>query len=654
MSEETNASNHLYRFDDVTVDCENFRVQKAGENVSLTPRAFDVLALFLRNSGHVVDKQKLFEQVWKDTFVSDNALTKIIKEIRHALQDSADNPRYIETVPKRGYRFIADVKDPIQPAFETERIRTDRIVIEDQPSIQSPRRISWPRLRFSKTGLTLSVIGFISIAAFLVWLSLLNEPAPPSPIRSIAVLPFKPLNADSRDESLEMGMAEALITRLSNLKQIIVRPINAVRIYTDLQQDPVKAGKETQADAVLDGSIQKAGERVRVTVRLIDVRDGTPIWAEQFDENFTNIFNLQDSISQRVTSALKLRLGSDEQTQLTKRQTNDPEAYQLYLQGHFLYTKRDPANLNKSFDYYQRAIQIDPKFALAYVGIAESNLTLLGITAFSSQEAIPKMRTRVATLELAIAATTKALELDPSLAEAHNTLAEIKYQFEYDWTTAEKEFNLALKLNPNASFIHLAYGYYLMIAGRFDEAHREMEQAQMLDPSSTIINRSRGRLLYLKRQFDQAILHYQKIIELEPNVGSNHALLAQVYAQKGMYAEAANELLKSRSVGRQLSPEEVSRLEGFRTAFIVSGWHGFYQRITTEFEERAKTVYVAPAQIAMGYARQGKMEQALAWLEKGVEVRDPLIVQLKVDPTYDGLRANPRLAELIRTIGLQP
>ena len=421
----------LFSFDDATVDCENFRVLKAGVPITLTPRAFDVLVVLLGNPGSVVEKQELFDQVWRDTIVSDNALTKIIKELRHALVDDANAPRYIETVPKRGYRFIGDV----QETHEISRLKP----------AEQPTQITSPRFVVSKAALVLSAAGFISILVLAGWLMFRQKHVgtPRSSIRSIAVLPFRSLNADTRDESLEMGMAETLITRLSNLKQVVVRPMSASRKYTDLQQDPVKAGQEIQADAVLDGSIQKVGERVRVTVRLIDVSNGRPVWSEQFDENFTDIFKVQDSIAERVTTALSLQLSNQEKELLAKHLTDNADAYQFYLRGQLVWNGRRQNWIEESLAQYQKALEKDPNFALAHIGVADCYIMLSGHRNISMPEAESKARPQI----------IMALKLDDGLAQAHNALAELKYQYEYDWTGAETEFKKAIELNPNVAWI---------------------------------------------------------------------------------------------------------------------------------------------------------------------------------------------------------
>jgi DNA-binding winged helix-turn-helix (wHTH) protein/TolB-like protein/cytochrome c-type biogenesis protein CcmH/NrfG len=638
---------NFYRFDDVTVDCENFRVLKNGQDITLTPRAFDVLIFLLHNGGRVVEKKEIFDFVWKDTFVSDNALTKIIKEIRRAFDDDANKPRYIETVPKRGYRFIGEVKEKSnQTASEIETTRVGQIVVEEKgkPSGKTSgltRQTIPPRFVFSKTALTLSAIGLLSILALAAWLLFGDKPVetPLSPIRSIAVLPFKPLNVDSRDESLEMGMAETLTTRLSNLKQIVVRPISAVRKYTDLQQDPVKAGQEIQVEAVLDGSIQKAGERVRVTVRLLDVRNGTSLWAEQFDEDFTDIFEVQDSIAERITNALTLQLSRQEKEQLAKHYTDNPEAYQLYLQGQYLWHRRPDNWLRKSLSYYQQALEKDPNFALAHVWSAECYITLSQNKSLAP-EVVPKAKDSV----------MKALALDDNLAEAHNALAEIKYQFEYDWAGAEKSFQRAIELNPNVVAIHTGYGWFLMTAGRFDEARTEMEKAQELDPNSIFIRRVRAQLLYFARQYDQAFEDFQKIIAVEPKFSLAYLHLAFVYEQKQMYAESVEAWLKSQS----LEDAPLEKIDELREIFRTSGWQGFIRKLLENAEARDKIKPVSPLTFAGIYVRLGQKNMAFACLDKAFDERDPSIVQLKIEPAYDSLREDSRYTELIRKIGLQP
>lgn len=643
MSLTLSANEKLYLFDDVTVDGENFRVQKNGQCVTLTPRAFDVLIFLIENDGHVVEKQEIFDSVWKDTIVTDNALTKIIKEIRHALEDSANHPRYVETVPKRGYRFIGKVKkNSNQNGVKIERTPNRGNNRSNKNPLSQYRQIISPRFVFSKKALALPALGLISILAFAAWFLFGQKAAEnsPSTIRSVAVLPFKPLNAESRNESLEIGMAETLITRLGNLKRLTVRPVSAVRKYTNLQQDPVKAGREIQVEAVLDGSIQKSGERVRITVRLISVVNGATLWSDQFDENFTDIFKVQDSIAGQITDAFALQLSKQEKERLARHYTDNPEAYQLYLRGQFLWHRRQQRWTEDSLDYYLQALEKDSNFALAYIGAADAYIMLSGQRKISMREAEAKARPYI----------TKALEIDNTLAQAHNALAELKYQYEYDWSGAEKEFKTAIDLNPNVGWIRQAYGWFLMSLSRFEEAAAQMEKAGELDPSSLTINIGRGRLYYYSRKYDRAIEHFQNILAVEPNEGSARFSLFTTYEQNGMYREAAETFVEIMRRNRAKS----EKIEEFQEDFRISGREGCLRKQLETLERKAKTGSIDHYGLANLYVRLGEKDKAFAHLEKVFEMRDPTIIQFKIEPLYDNLRDDPRYVELLRKINLQP
>jgi TolB-like protein/DNA-binding winged helix-turn-helix (wHTH) protein len=616
--------------DDLVLDGENFQVRQAGVVVTLTPRAFDVLHALMSHAGKVVEKQQLFDEVWKDTIVSDNALTKIIKELRHALNDDANAPRYIETVPRRGYRFI---------------VADDDRNLQNLPLSQSPHT-NPSKLTSARAVLVYLALGLLS-SAVIAWFvfSRKTTDASQSQIRSIAVLPFKPLDANSRDESLELGVAETLITRLSNLKQLAVRPMGAVRKYTDLQQDPVTAGRELQADAVLDGSIQKVAERVRITARLINVQDGRTLWSQQFDENFTNIFAVQDSITERITDALTPQLSTHEKEQVAKHHTNNAEAYQLYLRAQLVWHGRRPNWIQESLNYYQQALEKDPNFALAYVGAADCYITMSGHRQITLQEAEEKARPNIMT----------ALRLDENLAEAHNALAELKYQYEYDWNGAEIEFKRAIELNPNVSWIRQAYGWFLMVSGRFVEAAPQMEKARELDPSSMIVNVARGRLFYYSKQYDQAAKEFQNVIAVEPNDPSAYYALYSIYGQQQRYPEAVEAFLhcgRLRAASSSRPAPELAKLsEELREAFKTSGWKGF---LLKRLEQLERSEHVNPRDIADLHALLGQKEEALKWLEKSFEMRSPAMLVLKIEPIYEPMRGEPRYAQLLRKVGLEP
>jgi DNA-binding winged helix-turn-helix (wHTH) protein/TolB-like protein len=361
----------LYEFGRFRLDPAERRLLRDSQPVALTPKCFDLLVVLVENGGHLLGKEELLERVWPGQFVEEVNLSFNISSLRKALGEGQDGQRFIETVPKKGFRFVARVQEHRHDqACSTEgaidetakEVDGSRSAVPPQSMPSAKATLNW------KLTAGLLAAGTLVFLAYAQWTRRAGVPAQPT-VRTLAVLPFKPLGTESRDESLELGMADTLITRLSNVRRLVVRPMTAVRKYADTSQDPVKAGRELRTEAVLDGSIQKAGDRVRVTVRLMNVESGATLWAEQFDEYYKDIFKVQDSISGRVIHALLLKLSGDEEGRLAKRYTNDPEAYQLFLQAGYL---RDRMDFQKSLELYQRAIEKDPNFALAYVGLADS------------------------------------------------------------------------------------------------------------------------------------------------------------------------------------------------------------------------------------------------------------------------------------------
>ena len=628
-----------FRFQDISVDPQEFRVVRGGEQIVLTPRAFDVLMVLVRNAGRILEKQEIFEAVWKDTFVTDNALVKIIRELRSALGDDADEPHLIQTVPKRGYRFIAEVT-----TNGAAQAAPRPVTVDDD----SPEPSSGPEGRnegFASMnpawGVLAVAVGLIVVVGIAGWLLYRHYASTePEPIRSIAVLPFKPLSPESRDESLEMGMAETLINRLSSLRQLAVRPITSVRKFTDATEDPVKAGQETQVEAVVDGSIQKAGDRIRVTVRLIETSSGKSLWSEKFDENFTDILKVQDSIAERVTNALLIQLNWQEKSQLVRHETSNPEAYQEYLQCQLLWHGRRANWIEQSRQCYENVIAKDPNFALAYVGAAEGYMMLSGHMILPRNQAADKARPFI----------TKALEIDGSSALAHNALAELKYQFDFDWAGAEDEFKEALELNPNVPWIRQAYGWFLMSLGRFGEAEREMDLAKSLDPSSITIDVGRGRLYYFMRDYEKARIHFQKLIELEPEDTSLRYALFTTLEQQHKYEEAVETVIGV--FMKHGAPPEIA--EELRTAFRTAGWQGFLDKQLELQSKRPRNEPPAPWFLANHYARMGRKDEAFMWLNRSIDAGEMGNLQLKIDPLFDVLRDDPRYPALLARIGLKP
>ena len=459
-----------------------------------------------------------------------------------------------------------------------------------------------------------------------------------APIKSIAVLPFKPLGAGGRDEALELGMADTLIARLSSIRELDVRPMSAVFKYVSLEQDALAAGREQRVDAVLDGHIQKAGEKVRVTVRLLRVADGAPLWTGQFDEKMTDIFAVQDSISERAAGALAVRLAGGERERLTKHHTENTEAYQLYLKGRYHLGRLTDDGFHKGRDYFQQAIDLDPAYAPAHAGLADAYNKLGGWNAMAPKECFPKARE----------AAARALALDEELAEAHTQMGVVKHLFDWDFAGAEREFRRAIELNQSQANAHQWYGQYLSSVGRLDEALAEVRRAQELDPVSLEKMASVGDILYHQRQYDRALEQYRRALEMDPNSGFAHWALGNAYVQKGMYEEAIGEYKRAIPLSGD-SPDELASL-GY--AYALSGKRREAQAVIAELQERSTRSYISPTIIAFIYAGLGENDRAFAWLEKAFDGRDFILVLLKADPTFDRLRPDPRFADLVRRVGL--
>ncbi|HEX6729326.1 MAG TPA: winged helix-turn-helix domain-containing protein [Pyrinomonadaceae bacterium] len=628
----------VYDFGPFLLDPAERRLLREGKPVALTPKCFDLLVIFVENSGHLLGKDELLERLWPGQFVEEANLSFNISSLRKALGEGQSGRHFIETVPKQGFRFVAEVKERLDEPTEMPTQLVEKTIETDKLIVPSRFPMS---LKIAAGFITASVIVYFGYG---FWARRVAAPVHKS-ARTIAVLPFKPLSDESRDESLEMGITNQLITKLSNLNELVVRPMSSVRKYTNVQQDPIKAGHEVEAEAVLDGSIQKAGDRVRVTVRLIDVNTGVPILSESFDEQFTDILKVQDSISERVAQALSLKLSAEEKAQLTKHETDDPEAYQLALQGQYFYSKqtgdfRD--NLRKGLDFYQKAVEKDPKFARAYIGISE-----FYISGGDARQIPPLER-----LKRAKDAVLRALELDNSLAEAHNALAELKYQYEFDWTGAGTHFKRALELGPNVSYFHLAHYWYLMCQGRFDEAQVEVDKAQQLAPGNIRINNAQGVLFLFRRQYDKAISHYQNTRKVEPAaIHRNQWTMSIAYERMGLHKEAVDEFLEDGRIRAYLEREEIERL---RKAFKESGWRGFERMRVDLLEQKSKKEHIQPTVMAGVYALAGEKDAAFAWLDKAIDARDGWIALIKVQPAYDSLRADPRFAKVLERMNLAP
>ena len=582
-----------FEFGPFHLDASERLLLRDGRPVPVPPKVFDTLVALVENRGQLVLKEDLINRLWPDTFVEEVTLARYISDLRKALGNSPER-KYIETVSKRGYRFVAEVKELAGAALVVERRTKSRIVVEEE----------------SDSART----------------------------QSIAVLPFKPLNPEGRDEYLELGIADALITRLSDIGQIVVRPTSSVRRYSELDQDSATAGRELAVDSVLEGSIQKMGDRIRVTTRLVRVEDGCSLWSGKFDQNFTDMFAVEDSISERVAAALALKLTGEERARLTRRYTQNTAAYHLYLKGRYHWNKRTEESLTRSIECYYQAIDIDPTYALAYAGLSDCYTKLgdAGVTAMTPREAFARAR----------AAALRALEIDELLAEVHASLGHLNMHF-FQWADAERAFNRAIELNPNYASAHHWYSYYMAFHKRFEEAMEKIATAVRLDPLSLPIADSIGEFLYFERRYEEAIEQFRKILEMDPNFLASRISLGHTYVEAGMFDRAEVEFLNA----RQITAESIDALAGLSYTYAMSGNRQAALKVLADLTELSKQRYVSPYDLALIHVALDEKEDAFRCLEKGYDECAEWMIFTNADPRLDPLREDERFSDLLARLG---
>jgi DNA-binding winged helix-turn-helix (wHTH) protein/TolB-like protein/Tfp pilus assembly protein PilF len=655
MSQQTS---RLFEFGPFRIDTANRLLLRDGKPIALKPKVVDTLLVLVENAGRVLGKDELIEKLWPDTFVEEGNLTQNIYELRKALNSGAEES-YIETLPRRGYRFSGQVKelpfaeggapaasrDENGPVSEHGERACQRLKDEkrEAPSAVPAMASDANRSRLSRRWIFICfavLLGLTALVSYYLFSARTKPSRASSEIKSLAVLPFKPLSAEAADEFMGQGMADALITKLSNSRQISIRPTSAVLRYGTLDKDPVAAGRELGVEAVLDGKVQQVGERVRVTVQLLRVADGASLWAEKFDAKFTDIFGVQDSISDQAARSLTLRLTGNERELMRKHYTENAEAYQAYLQGRYFWNKRNEAGLKTAVEYFQRAIKIDPNYALAYAGLADCYMRLNESAIPMAQESVPRAR----------AAVLKALEIDDGLAEAHATLGFIKFRHDWDFAGADHEFRRSLELDNNYSEAHQWYGFYLLAVGRKDEADGEMTRAQSLDPLSITFNSNLALYLFFTRQFDRSVQQCRKTLEMEPNSYLSRYALGLSYEQQGLIKEAIAEFQKA----QERAPDDVGTTVAIGHALVKDGGAKDARELLRKLEAYARESYVPPYNIAILHAGLGQKAETLEWLERAFQDRSLRPVWLKSDPRLDFLRQDRELNELVRRVGLTP
>ncbi len=616
----------VYEFGEFRLDSAKRLLFKAdNESIPLMPKAFDTLLYLVQNSGKVIEKDELMREIWADTIVEENNLNQNISILRKVLGEKRGDHRFIATIPGHGYKFVADVREVSNRESESEIADPEA----EEKKYQPPQTADFISRYKVPIAAVLVLIAAISAVYIFYFRQKSSSERPP---RSIAVLPFKPLVAGDRDEVLEMGMADTLIAKLSGQQEIVVRPLSSVRRFGNLEQDPQTAGRNLGVDLILDGSIQRAKDKIRVNVRLINVLDGASLWSGTFDEKFTDIFVVQDAISEKVSEALKIRIGK-------KRQTENVEAYQLYLKGRYHTLKLILPEVEKGIGNFEQAIKIDSNYALAYAGQAEAYRVLSLTNDFPANETMPKAK----------AAALRAIEIDPTLAEAHAVLAWIAFFYDWNWPEAEKLCLQGLKFDPNNADIHTAYAHLLSNTGRHSEALAEIKRAKELDPVSLRINALEGQFLLHAGKTDAAIEELQKTLELDADFWLAYLFLSSAYIEKEMYDKALVEASKA----KEFSLGHTQSLAYKSFILAKAGRKNEAKAALDELSGLSEKKYVPPYNLALAYNGLGENGKALDHLEKAYEEKNLLLVFLKVEPKWNDLRNEPRFIELMRRMNFE-
>lgn len=642
-----------YCFGKFRLDLPERRLSHHDNHVPLTPKAFEILSVLVERAGHLVEKEELMERVWPDTFVEEANVARIVYTLRKALGDDGNGNGFIQTIPKKGYRFVAPVTElncpagqvstPAEPAPARDAARPD----ENDQAAENPEPdavVSRPTGRGELVRKIAVAAGAIAAFLAVVWLFFgsgsvsgggSDEP------KSIAVLPVESLTDQGRDSIYELGIAESLIARLGSAKNLKVRQLDAVRKYVGVEKDAAAVGREQRVDYVLASSYQVADRKIRITSQLIDVSTGSVDDVIRFDGDRSDPFLIQDVAATYIGNSVLRRLDRQAGNVSTKRYTTSEEAYRLYQLGTTLADSRDPTAFPEAVANFEKAVRLDPNYALAYAGLANAHtaMSLAGeekgaYEYFTAKEAIEK-----------------ALQLDDSLSEAHTYLGELKWGKEWDFAGAEREFRRGIELNPNSSAVHRMYALMLGMLGRTDEAVNEIKTAIDLEPASVLNHKLFAKILYHGRRYDDAIAEGRLAFVMAPNSGFSIYDLIDANEQKGDYDQAFEWFMRYRN----LAGDSADEIEAWKKVYSNSGWRGVQEReidLANTGRLVNKSGSYPPLAIARIYAVRGERERAFEYIEKAFAIRQWGIVKLKTDPAFDPLRSDPRFEEMLRRANL--
>ena len=611
------------RFGVFELDLKNLELRKSGTLIRLPPQPFKVLALLANHPGELVTRDDIQQQIWMGAAYVDfeRGINHCVSQIRAVLEDDAETPRYIQTLPRRGYRFIAPISKETRAAVESS----------ERSPLFSLSNASGFRLG------ALCLVVVLAATVFGLKHAATEQKAKLSKV-PLAVLPFDNLSGDPRQDYFAEGMTEALITQLGKFSGLRVISKQSVMHFNGVDSPTSEIARELNVNEIVKGSVIQSNGRVRITAQLIDPASGSYVWSDSYEGDIRNILTLQSEVASAIAGKIKIVMTPQERENVKSLQGVNPAAHEDYLRGRYYWNKRTREALNRSIEYFELAIKEDPQYAPAYAGLADSYNLLAFSGALAPKVAYPQ----------ATQAAMKALLLDDTLADAHTSLADIRSVYEWKWSEAEREYRRAIELNRSYAIAHQWYASYLIAMGRTEESISEAKQALELDPLSLMINSNLGWSYYLAGRDDEAIEHYRVVIEMDPNFGPAHLNLGRVYEQKEMFEPAILEIQKAIS----LSNETPSALAALGYAYGVAG----KLAQATETADRLKTMsqkgYVPPYDLAVVYAGLGNKDEALRWLQQAYQERSGELLYIKVDPRLVSLRTDRKFLALTREMGL--
>jgi TolB-like protein/DNA-binding winged helix-turn-helix (wHTH) protein len=639
----------LIRFGVFELDLRSSELRRQGRKIRLEGQPVQVLICLLKNPGELVTREELHRKLWRaDTFVNfEHGLNAAVKRLRQALNDSADNPRFVETLPRRGYRFIAPMQ-AIAVTGDESAVQLAAAVTEAPPTPDLPEAKDQDQVHLSE--MTVPVVrqrwprawkrsGFALLAFLAILTGWILRPAshPPPTIRSLAVLPLENLSGDVSQDYFSDGMTDELITELGQISELRVISRTSIMTYKGAHKSLPQIARDLNVDAVVEGAVLRSGNRVRITAQLILAAADKHLWARSYDGEMGDTLALQKQVARSIAAEIRIELTPHEQAVLKNGTRVSPEAYDAYLKGRYFWNKRTADGLRKAIDYFDQAIATNPNYAEAYAGLADS-YALAGDWEYgvlAPKEAYPRAK----------AAAAKALELDNALGEAHISLAFCLDGFDWDWESAGREFRRGIELNPGYATGHQWYAWHLTALGRNDEAIAEMKKAEYLDPLSLIISAELAEEFLIAHRYDEAIRQSRKTMALDPFFPVAHFELGQAFVQKRMYNEAIAELQKA----IELSAGSTTFRSNLAYAYAEAGKRNEASKILNDLKSTAQAVSNAP-EIALVYVGLEEKDQAMAWLEKAYAERfNPSVLRR---PAFDPLRSDPRFQNLLRRIGL--